>query len=882
MKNASKKNLLVSMLAIMVIVLITVISIPMKAAAAPSAHTAHSKNANHEGWTPVMNEDQLLLMGYFGGTGYLTKDIELSGNTLIIYSGKEVNLCLNGHSITLDYNDGEKSVIRINEGATLNLYDEKGNTGKITHKSGCKGRGVYVNGGKFVLNGGNIADNTTTKSGAGIYFTENSEFIMTDGVISNNFSSKDGGAVYISNDTINSMSGGSIERNVAKGHGGAIAFVGEKIYFTMDEGSIVGNSADKDGGALYFDNPNTIYEEKSTFTMNGGSIIGNVSKSSGGGIYGYRVHTTINDGIISENVAEDGSGGGLLLWVNGFIMTGGSITGNYAGNDGGGLYLEELQDTAEISGGTISENEARYDGGGIFSWETTVLFNDGMISGNTAGRNGGGVCQEDSHFIMTGGEISENTADLAAALYLSNYEEHYLYCSFDIKGGVIRQNEAKTGCDGIGFDVRGTLTDGICEDEISYDKTLYKTLKYLPNQGSGKSFTQYCISGNWDDMEENRFTRKGFKFYNWNTKPDGSGTSFEVEDKVPEKSKKLFAQWKPNAYTVSFNANGGSGTMSSQIIKFDKSTALNKNTFKKSGYKFTGWNTKADGSGISYKDGAKVRLKFLNVNKVTLFAQWSPITASYKVEHYRQKLDGSYPSTANETEVFEGKVNASVTPSVKTYKGFTAPETKTVKIKADGSVVVTYKYTRNSYKLTWDFAGGKASGNYTKGTVKYGAKITAPVPTRDGYEFTGWDKTVPAKMPANDVTFKAKWKKLSQEEQVRKFVERFYTIILERPADEAGLNDWTNRLISKQATGADVAAGFINSDEFQKKKMTDEEYVTKLYRAFFDREPDKEGYNNWLRELKNGKTRDDVLRGFINSPEFNNLCKKYGINTGSY
>ncbi|MCR4649581.1 MAG: DUF4214 domain-containing protein, partial [Lachnospiraceae bacterium] len=93
---------------------------------------------------------------------------------------------------------------------------------------------------------------------------------------------------------------------------------------------------------------------------------------------------------------------------------------------------------------------------------------------------------------------------------------------------------------------------------------------------------------------------------------------------------------------------------------------------------------------------------------------------------------------------------------------------------------------------------------------------------------------------------------------------------------------WTNRLISKTATGADVAAGFINSEEFQKKKMTDEEYVTKLYRAFFDREPDKAGYEGWIKELKNGKSRDDVLRGFINSAEFNNLCKKYGINAGSY
>ncbi len=137
-------------------------------------------------------------------------------------------------------------------------------------------------------------------------------------------------------------------------------------------------------------------------------------------------------------------------------------------------------------------------------------------------------------------------------------------------------------------------------------------------------------------------------------------------------------------------------------------------------------------------------------------------------------------------------------------------------------------------------------------------------------------------MPANDVTYKATWRKLTQKEKVGKFVERFYTIILERPAEAEGLENWTNKLINKEATGAQVAAGFINSDEFQKKKMTDDQYVKKLYSAFFNREPDKGGYDGWMKKLKNGTSRDEVLRGFINSPEFFNLCFKYGIDAGTY
>ncbi len=137
-------------------------------------------------------------------------------------------------------------------------------------------------------------------------------------------------------------------------------------------------------------------------------------------------------------------------------------------------------------------------------------------------------------------------------------------------------------------------------------------------------------------------------------------------------------------------------------------------------------------------------------------------------------------------------------------------------------------------------------------------------------------------MPAKNVSYKATWRKLTQDEQFEAFVQRFYVITLDRPAEPKGLNDWTTSLIDKKKTGADVAVGFINSPEFQSKKISDEEYLTKLYRAFFDREPDKAGFENWKAELKNGKSRDYVLGGFINSVEFNNLCKKYGIRTGSY
>lgn len=73
-------------------------------------------------------------------------------------------------------------------------------------------------------------------------------------------------------------------------------------------------------------------------------------------------------------------------------------------------------------------------------------------------------------------------------------------------------------------------------------------------------------------------------------------------------------------YTVTFVANGGSGSMASQSIPYGVATALNANTFTApSGYGFSGWNEAADGSGTSYADGESITI----TGNKTLYAQWA-------------------------------------------------------------------------------------------------------------------------------------------------------------------------------------------------------------------------------------------------------------------
>ena len=115
---------------------------------------------------------------------------------------------------------------------------------------------------------------------------------------------------------------------------------------------------------------------------------------------------------------------------------------------------------------------------------------------------------------------------------------------------------------------------------------------------------------------------------------------------------------------------------------------------------------------------------------------------------------------------------------------------------------------------------------------------------------------------------------------VEAFVSRMYTVALGREAEDAGLKDWSSQLENKTNDGAGIAHGFIMSDEFKKKGLNNSDYVTTLYRTFFDREPDEGGYNDWMGKLNAGTGRGEVLAGFTNSEEFSNLCGKFGILRG--
>ena len=126
-----------------------------------------------------------------------------------------------------------------------------------------------------------------------------------------------------------------------------------------------------------------------------------------------------------------------------------------------------------------------------------------------------------------------------------------------------------------------------------------------------------------------------------------------------------------------------------------------------------------------------------------------------------------------------------------------------------------------------------------------------------------------------------------QKQQIETFVRRFYKEVLGRSqaqidADTSGIANWTNALIDGSKTGGDVAYGFVTSTEFTNRDLNNADFINTMYKAFFDRTADAKGYDGWYNKLQNGQvSREQVVAGFVNSGEFQTLCKKFGINPGS-
>lgn len=173
-------------------------------------------------------------------------------------------------------------------------------------------------------------------------------------------------------------------------------------------------------------------------------------------------------------------------------------------------------------------------------------------------------------------------------------------------------------------------------------------ISYEPNGGTGTMNPVWLYPGvTSTDISSNGFTRTGYSFTGWNTKADGSGTSYYEGQHVEgiTSNLTLYAQWEMKTNRIVFRGNGGTGSMADVVTaEAVTSAALPENAFTRTGYIFNGWNTKADGSGTSYADKATVSYF---KDTLVLFAQWKEVNISYTLVYMK------YPLGSAENEIWK-------------------------------------------------------------------------------------------------------------------------------------------------------------------------------------------------------------------------------------
>lgn len=305
--------------------------------------------------------------------------------------------------------------------------------------------------------------------------------------------------------------------------------------------------------------------------------------------------------------------------------------------------------------------------------------------------------------------------------------------------------------------VTGSTTSTHTEGGITYRDTIYScrnqaydynlyakwqaltyTVSYNAGGGNGAPGSQTKTYGVNLTLSSTVPTWAGHTFVEWNTAANGSGTSYNPGATFTANANTtLYAIWSTNTYTVSYNANGGSGAPANQTKTYGVALALSATVPTRSGYGFVAWNTQADGSGTTYHPGDGYTANAA----LTLYAIWQQST--YTVT-YNANGKGTAPDP--QTKQYGGSVTIA---DAITYTGLTMTEWNTAAdgtgtsyspgdtYSADADLTLYAIWTVASYTVTFDADGGTVSPAAKTVTLgdKYGE---LPVPEKTGETFYGW------------------------------------------------------------------------------------------------------------------------------------------------
>ena len=354
---------------------------------------------------------------------------------------------------------------------------------------------------------------------------------------------------------------------------------------------------------------------------------------------------------------------------------------------------------------------------------------------------GGGVYLEgDARFTMDGGNIVGCIANTGGGVYISENG------SFTMNGGSIM------GCSS--WDLSGpggtpyfggvyldsgtfTMTGGVIKDCAKYSVVLNENATMNANGGEiygvvevGKNSYVTCLDG----LTGVTAFRDNFWIYHNSARVDrgifyGSITNYYDDTII--------------GLTVTYK--DGDSEYAKQVLPSGTLATRPDAPAATPGYTFGGWN-KADGTAWDYASD-KV------TDNITLYAKWAANTYTITFD----TAGGSEIAPITQDYGTAITVPADPTREGYTFIGWDKEIPTTMPAE---NMTVTAQWEINQYTITFDTAGGSEIAPITQ---DYGTVITAPAdPTREGYTFIGWDKEIPATMPAENITLKARWKDIEK------------------------------------------------------------------------------------------------------------------------
>ena len=191
----------------------------------------------------------------------------------------------------------------------------------------------------------------------------------------------------------------------------------------------------------------------------------------------------------------------------------------------------------------------------------------------------------------------------------------------------------------------------------------------------------------------------------------------------------ITANYRANTYHIVFdrNADDATGDMPSMDMTYASAKNLTANSYSRTGYTWNGWNTQADGRGISYRNRQSVsNLVTADNGSVTLYAQWIPNTYTIKF------VDGHDGTAIKSVQLEYG--SAITAPNAPEHAGYTATGWDKTPGNVTGDETFTMSYRANTYTVRFDKNNQAATGSMSDQQMAYG---TAKKLNRNAFSYTG-------------------------------------------------------------------------------------------------------------------------------------------------